>query len=49
VRVIPFLSPKAIMLLDMRDKHIDEVRMMKKITNEFVDREWVITRLNLIN
>jgi hypothetical protein len=29
------------MLLEMTDMHIDEERMMKKITDEFVDRDWI--------
>jgi len=38
VRVIPFLSPKAIMLLEKPDMHMEEQRMMNKITNKFVER-----------
>ena len=42
------MSPKTIML-KKPDTHIDEKRMMKKITNEFVDLEWVTIRLILVN
>jgi hypothetical protein len=49
VRVIPFLSPKAIMLLEMTDMHIDEERMISKITKEFVDHVWITNRLILVN
>jgi len=34
------------MLLEMTDMHIDEERMMKKITNESVDREWITIRFD---